>query len=203
MANVRIESLKKLYGAVRAVDGVDLEIGDEEFVVLLGPSGCGKTTTLRCIAGLERPTSGHIYFDDLKVDDPAFASAQFLAAKGIFGGNDTNLHFLPSAPVTRKDALMALARLLGITRIPTAKLWSASVSRTALQELIEDGYWQRSSETLAKYDQPLVVSALLHVSQKAGVELPMVSSEEKAVSRSAFAIWLMKVYLSRQKASTL
>lgn len=143
------------------------------------------------------------WFDDLKVDDPAFASAQFLAAKGIFGGNDTNLHFLPSAPVTRKDALMALARLLGITRIPTAKLWSASVSRAALQELIEDGYWQRSSETLAKYDQPLVVSALLHVSQKAGVELPMVSSEEKAVSRSAFAIWLMKVYLSRQKASTL
>ncbi len=69
MANIRINSLKKLYGSVRAVDGIDLEIRNQEFVVLLGPSGCGKTTTLRCVAGLESPTSGEIFFDDLMVND--------------------------------------------------------------------------------------------------------------------------------------
>jgi ABC-type sugar transport system ATPase subunit len=69
VTTIRIDTLKKYYGSVKAVDGIDLEIRNEEFVVLLGPSGCGKTTTLRCIAGLEPPTSGKIYFDDRMVND--------------------------------------------------------------------------------------------------------------------------------------
>lgn len=67
MARIKIDKLKKYYGNVKAVDGIDLDIQDEEFVVLLGPSGCGKTTTLRCIAGLEDITAGNIYFDERKV----------------------------------------------------------------------------------------------------------------------------------------
>jgi ABC-type sugar transport system ATPase subunit len=63
MARIRLENLKKYYGKVRAVDDVNLDIQDNEFVVFLGPSGCGKTTTLRCIAGLEAVTGGSIYFD--------------------------------------------------------------------------------------------------------------------------------------------
>ncbi|MEM1923386.1 MAG: ABC transporter ATP-binding protein, partial [Nitrososphaerota archaeon] len=51
------------------VDNVDLQVNDGEFMVLLGPSGCGKTTTLRLIAGLEKPTSGLILFDDMVVND--------------------------------------------------------------------------------------------------------------------------------------
>ncbi|MBL7170559.1 MAG: ABC transporter ATP-binding protein [Candidatus Omnitrophica bacterium] len=53
-----------LRGSVRAVDGIDLEIQDNEFFVLLGPSGCGKSTVLNLIAGLEKPTGGEIWFDD-------------------------------------------------------------------------------------------------------------------------------------------
>jgi len=53
-----------LRGNVRAVDGIDLEIQDNEFFVLLGPSGCGKSTVLNLIAGLEKPTGGEIWFDD-------------------------------------------------------------------------------------------------------------------------------------------
>ena len=49
--------------------GLDLEVKDKEFVVLLGPSGCGKTTTLRCIAGLESATDGEIYIGDQLVND--------------------------------------------------------------------------------------------------------------------------------------
>jgi putative spermidine/putrescine transport system ATP-binding protein len=58
--DVRLQSIRKTYGDVVAVDGVDLEIPAGEFFTLLGPSGSGKTTTLRLIAGFERPDEGRI-----------------------------------------------------------------------------------------------------------------------------------------------
>ncbi|MDZ7799549.1 MAG: ABC transporter ATP-binding protein [Trueperaceae bacterium] len=64
MANVRFESVSKRFDEITAVDAVDLDIHDGEFVCLLGPSGCGKTTTLRLVAGLERVTEGTIRIDD-------------------------------------------------------------------------------------------------------------------------------------------
>lgn len=60
MATIQLQQVEKKFGAVHAVEPVDLTIGDGEFVALLGPSGCGKTTTLRMIAGLETVTSGNI-----------------------------------------------------------------------------------------------------------------------------------------------
>ena len=61
MSQVSIRKVVKSYeGGVQAVKGIDLEIADEEFVVLVGPSGCGKSTTLRMIAGLEEITAGEI-----------------------------------------------------------------------------------------------------------------------------------------------
>ncbi|MCA0048871.1 ABC transporter ATP-binding protein [Mesorhizobium sp. B283B1A] len=60
MADVHIKNVTKSFGEHVAVDGLDLHIEDGEFVVLLGPTGAGKTTTLRLIAGLERPDSGTI-----------------------------------------------------------------------------------------------------------------------------------------------
>lgn len=60
MAIVEARNVRKDFGAVRAVDGVDLATREGEFLVLLGPSGCGKTTLLRMIAGLEKPTAGDI-----------------------------------------------------------------------------------------------------------------------------------------------
>jgi len=68
VAAVEIRNLRKQFGDLRAVDGVDLSIHDGEFLVLLGPSGCGKTTLLRMIAGLERPTSGEIHMGGERVD---------------------------------------------------------------------------------------------------------------------------------------
>ena len=68
MAGVTIDHLTVRFGDFTAVDRVDLEIADGELVVFLGPSGCGKTTTLRCIAGLERPSGGAIRFDGKTID---------------------------------------------------------------------------------------------------------------------------------------
>ena len=67
MASVRLDNLCKNFGAVRAVDGVSLEIPDGELMVLVGPSGCGKSTLLRLVAGLEEATSGGIFLDDREV----------------------------------------------------------------------------------------------------------------------------------------
>ncbi len=67
MATILLEGLSKHFGDVVAVNSLDLEIVDKEFLVLLGPSGCGKTTTLNMIAGLEEPTEGAIYVDGVNV----------------------------------------------------------------------------------------------------------------------------------------
>jgi multiple sugar transport system ATP-binding protein len=71
MATVTLDSLRKEFdnGRVVAVEGLDLDIEDGEFVTVVGPSGCGKTTTLRMIAGLERPTSGTIRIGGEDVTD--------------------------------------------------------------------------------------------------------------------------------------
>src|SRR6202042_2277258 len=70
MAQVSIRKVSKAFeGNVQAVKGIDLEIDDEEFVVLVGPSGCGKSTTLRMIRGLEEITSGEIWIGGDVVND--------------------------------------------------------------------------------------------------------------------------------------
>ncbi|MEM6774396.1 MAG: ABC transporter ATP-binding protein, partial [Pseudomonadota bacterium] len=69
MAGVSFSGVRKDYGDFRAVEGLDLEIHEGEFVALLGPSGCGKTTTLRMLAGLEFPSSGEIRIGERVVND--------------------------------------------------------------------------------------------------------------------------------------
>src|ERR1700761_6892594 len=65
--NVQLRALTKRYDETTAVDSVNAEITEGEFFSLLGPSGCGKTTTLRMIAGFERPTEGQILLDSVDV----------------------------------------------------------------------------------------------------------------------------------------
>jgi multiple sugar transport system ATP-binding protein len=69
MAPVTIRNVRKKYGAMPVLHGIDLEIADKEFVVLVGPSGCGKSTLLRMIAGLEEVTSGDILIGERVVND--------------------------------------------------------------------------------------------------------------------------------------
>ena len=64
---IRLEELTKEFAGVVAVDGIDLDMPPGEFFTMVGPSGCGTTTTLRMIAGFERPTSGRILLDDVDV----------------------------------------------------------------------------------------------------------------------------------------
>ena len=65
---ILLEGLTKRFGAVAAVESLDLEIESGEFVAFLGPSGCGKTTTLLMVAGIYKPTAGAIVFGDRRVE---------------------------------------------------------------------------------------------------------------------------------------
>lgn len=67
---VRIRALRKAFGSLEVLKGVDFEVTKGEVVVILGPSGSGKSTLLRCINRLEEPTAGEIWFEDVMINDP-------------------------------------------------------------------------------------------------------------------------------------
>ena len=68
---IELKKLTKRFGALTAVDSVDLTVGDGEVLCLLGPSGCGKSTTRRMVAGLELASEGEVYLGGKNVSDRA------------------------------------------------------------------------------------------------------------------------------------
>ena len=85
MANLKLKNIKKSFADQVALDDLNLDIADGEFFVILGHTGSGKTTTLRCIAGLERPEQGEIYMDDELISDmtPANRDVAFVFQEHI------------------------------------------------------------------------------------------------------------------------
>ena len=69
MAKIELKNVKKSYGAVDVIKGIDLTIEKGEFMVFVGPSGCGKSTLLRLISGLEEISSGDMLFDAERVNN--------------------------------------------------------------------------------------------------------------------------------------
>ena len=69
MGQVSLRGLRKRYGSVDVINGIDLDVTDGEFIVFVGPSGCGKSTTLRMIAGLESITEGELLIDGVRAND--------------------------------------------------------------------------------------------------------------------------------------
>src|SRR5881398_783770 len=63
MAYLQLENLHRDFGTVKALNGIDISLGEGEFLSMLGPSGCGKTTALRLVAGFDRPDAGAIVVD--------------------------------------------------------------------------------------------------------------------------------------------
>src|SRR5437868_12785809 len=63
MAYLELQDLHRDFGTVQALDGIEINLGEGEFLSLLGPSGCGKTTALRLVAGFDRPDKGRIVVD--------------------------------------------------------------------------------------------------------------------------------------------
>ncbi|MBS3850190.1 sn-glycerol-3-phosphate ABC transporter ATP-binding protein UgpC [Devosia sp. J2-20] len=121
MAQVSLKAIKKNYGATQVIKGVDIEIGDGEFVVFVGPSGCGKSTLLRMIAGLEDISGGTLTIGDTVVNDLPPKDrriAMVFQSYAIFPHMTVreNLAFgltIANAPQAEKDAKVAeAARIL-------------------------------------------------------------------------------------------
>ncbi len=110
MAHLELVNLTKRFGAVTAVNDLSLEIADREFLVLLGPSGAGKTTTLRCVAGLEKPEAGQIKFDGQPMNGASPAE------------RDVALVFQTYALYPRKTVFQNIAFPLEARKLPKAEI---------------------------------------------------------------------------------
>jgi multiple sugar transport system ATP-binding protein len=146
MAEIAVSGLTKRFGATAAVDAMDLTIGDGEFFVLLGPTGAGKTTTLRLIAGLERPDAGRIMIGghDVTRSEPAARDVTFVFQQYSLYPHLTaydNLAFplrsparrLPEAEIARRvEEIAGLLRISGKLRNRATQLSGGEMQRVAI-----------------------------------------------------------------------
>lgn len=130
MAEIRLHQVSKRYsgkaGTVDALQPLDLEISDGEFVTMLGPSGCGKTTLLSIIVGILQPTSGEVLVDgkDVTLDDPSrrdmamvFQNYALYAAKTVRGNLEFPLRMKGISATERRRQAGELAEILGLTSV--------------------------------------------------------------------------------------
>ncbi len=160
-----VTAVSKCYGLHRAVDDVSLSVAEGEFVVILGPSGCGKTTTLRMIAGLDRPSAGQIAIDGAIVSaDGRFVRPEHRAIGMVFQSYAIWPHMTVSENVAyplrvrgtgarpRRDQAERMLELVGLAGMgarPATALSGGQMQRVALaRALVAD-------PTLLLFDEPL------------------------------------------------
>ena len=139
MAQVALRKIVKMFEKTPAVQGIDLDIADREFIVLVGPSGCGKSTTLRMVAGLEEASSGEIFIGDQLVNDVppkdrdiamVFQNYALYPHMTVFENMSFGLRLRKFPKAEIKERVEAAAQILDITAVarPPAK---AALGRTA------------------------------------------------------------------------
>jgi multiple sugar transport system ATP-binding protein len=126
MASIEIAGVRKSYGAVPVLHGMDLSIADGEFIVLVGPSGCGKSTLLRMIAGLEAITGGTIRIGGLVVNELApkdrdiamvFQSYALYPHMSVAGNLSYSLRLRRTPKESVNEAIAETARILGLGQL--------------------------------------------------------------------------------------
>jgi multiple sugar transport system ATP-binding protein len=170
MADLRLAGIGKRFGGVQAVSALDLDIASGEFVVLLGPSGAGKTTTLRLVAGLEKPDTGQVQIGgrDVTTLAPALRDVAFVFQQyslyphlSVFDNLAfplrSPMHPTPEAEVKRK--VLDVARLLRIDdklHNPATKLSGGQMQRVAIgRALVRDPSLYLMDEPLSSLDAKL------------------------------------------------
>jgi ABC-type sugar transport system ATPase subunit len=208
MAAITLQSLTVRYGDNTAVDGIDLALADGEFAVFLGPSGCGKTTTLRCIAGLEQPTSGDVLFNGQPVNH-LHASARNVAMVFQFVSLyphktvRNNIAFplkargMPAAEIAKKirwvDEIFALGAMLD--RYPGALPPGARQITALARAVVRDPHVLLLDEPLSAIDEQFREEMrweLKHLQKRLGVTTIHVTHDQREAMSLADRIVLMK-----------
>ena len=170
MAELRLVSVGKSFGAVKAVQGLELAIASGDFVVLLGPSGAGKTTTLRLVAGLETPDTGsvHIGGRDVTRLAPALRDVTFVFQQyslyphlSVFDNLAfplrSPLHPTPEAEIRRKvGEVAAMLRIDDKLQNPATQLSGGQMQRVAIgRALVRNPAVTLMDEPLSSLDAKL------------------------------------------------
>jgi polar amino acid transport system ATP-binding protein len=127
---LRIEALRKSFGANEVLSGIDLEIAERELAFIIGPSGSGKSTLLRCVNRLEEPTSGKIIFDSIEVTSPATDLNTLRRSMGmVFQAFNLYPHMSALGNVT-----LALRKALGKSRLEAAEIGRRALADVGLAD---------------------------------------------------------------------
>ena len=196
MAEIRLDQVEKRFGDVTAVTGIDLTVGDGEFVALLGPTGAGKTTTLRLIAGLEKPDCGRISIGghDATVLSPMERNVAFVFQQYSLYPHLSvydNLAFPLRSPVRKLDEATVrhtVERVAGLLRIEqklqnrATRLSGGEMQRVAIgRALVRSPSIYLMDEPLSSLDAKLRAELRLelkHIQQDLGATVLYVTHDQ-------------------------
>jgi len=122
---IRVENITKIFingmTQIKALDNVNFEVYENEFLCIVGPSGCGKSTLLQIIAGLEKPTSGKVLIDGIEVKDPGpdrcliFQENTLFPWRTLLQNVEYGLEIAGINPNKRKEIAMRYIKLVGLS----------------------------------------------------------------------------------------
>ena len=178
MAKIELKDVKKSYGAVDVIKGIDLTINKGEFMVFVGPSGCGKSTLLRLISGLEEITNGEMLFDNEVVNNlipskrgiaMVFQSYALYPHMTVYDNMAFGMKLAKSSPEDMKRRVMDAAKLLQIEhlldRLPK-QLSGGQRQRVAIgRAIVRDPRVFLFDEPLSNLDASLRVQTRLEIAK--------------------------------------
>ena len=134
MSKVSIDGVSKIFGSTKALERIDLEIADNDFLCILGPSGCGKSTLLRIVAGLEVPSTGKALLDGQPVERPGPDRGMVFQSYTLFPWLTVreNILFGTRSTPAKTDSLMVKVGLKGFENHYPKQLSGGMQQRTAL-----------------------------------------------------------------------
>ncbi|WP_054006876.1 ABC transporter ATP-binding protein [Cypionkella psychrotolerans] len=178
MAKIELKNVKKSYGAVDVIKGIDLTIEKGEFMVFVGPSGCGKSTLLRLISGLEEISSGDMLFDNDRVNNVlpsqrgiamVFQSYALYPHMSVYDNMAFGMKLAKASPEAMKKRVMEAAKLLQIDhlldRLPK-QLSGGQRQRVAIgRAIVRDPRVFLFDEPLSNLDAALRVQTRLEIAK--------------------------------------
>ena len=214
---LEVQGLSKRFGGLVAVDDLNLEVADREFLVLLGPSGCGKTTTMRMVAGLETETEGEIYIGEElvtgllpKYRDVAmvFQSYALYPHMTVFKNIEYPLRIRKLPVAERRETVLAAARRVQLEdtldRLPR-QLSGGQQQRVALARLlVREPQVFLMDEPLSNLDAKLRVrmrAVLKHLQHELGTTTIYVTHDQIEAMTLADRVAVMDKGVVRQLAS--